>query len=135
MDTQLRDQLLRFEHALATRDPTGIEGGLMGLIADDFVEFGRSGRVWTRDAIREALEGPSSPVSTDQAVDGFEVAELTDGVVLVTYRGPTTNRSSIWVRRDGRWQMRFHQGSAISAGSGRAEHPGDQATGQERKAE
>jgi glyoxylase I family protein len=107
-DADLRAMLLRFEAALAARDPDGIEGGLMSLIADDFVEFGRSGRVWTRDSIREPLEGPpAAPVP----IDRFEVAELGDRVALVTYRGAMANRSSIWVRRDGRWQMRFHQGT------------------------
>lgn len=59
----LRDELLRLEAALAARDPNGVEGGLMSVIADDFVEFGRSGRVWTRDSIREPLEvPPGAPV-------------------------------------------------------------------------
>ena len=104
----LRDLLLRYEAALAARDAEGIEGGLMSLIADDFIEFGRSGRVWTRDSIREPLEGPpAAPVP----IDRFEVAELGDDVALVTYRGALANRSSVWVRRDGRWQLRFHQGT------------------------
>ncbi len=81
----------------------------MRLIADDFLEFGRSGRVWTRDAIRDVLEGP--PCSPGP-IDGFDVTELAEGVALVTYRTADANRSSIWVRRDGRWQMRFHQGTA-----------------------
>src|SRR6266487_608146 len=95
----LRDELLRLESALASRDPTGIEGGLMSLIADDFVEFGQSGRVWTADAIRAAIEVPAvEPVS----IDDFEVAELAEGVVLATYvisGPPPVNRSSIWIRR------------------------------------
>ncbi len=109
-DAELREVLLRFEAALAARNPDGIDGGLLSLIADDFVEFGRSGRVWTRDSIRELLEGsPGPPVP----IDRFEVAELGDGVALVTYRAALANRSSVWVRRDGRWQLRFHQGTPI----------------------
>jgi hypothetical protein len=107
----MRDELLRLELALASRDPTGIDGGLMSLIADDFVEFGKSGRVWTARSVREVLEGePTRRVS----IDDFEVAELADGVVLATYSmpgSPSVNRSSIWIRRDGRWSVRFHQGT------------------------
>ena len=110
-DPGLRDLLLRYEAALAARDPDGIEGGLMSLIADDFVEFGRSGRAWTRESIRELLEGPPDP---PVPIDRFEVAELGDGVALVTYRAATANRSSVWVRRNGRWQLRFHQGTPIT---------------------
>jgi hypothetical protein len=111
---EVRDALLRLELALASRDPAGVEGGLMGLIADDFVEFGRSGRVWTVRSIREVLEGPlAEPV----LIENFEIAELADDVVLATYLiagPPSVNRSSIWVRRDGRWMIRFHQGTQRS---------------------
>lgn len=48
----------------------------------------------------------------DLAVD-----ELADGIALVTYTLDGTWRSSIWIREDGRWQMRFHQGTTVSKGS------------------
>ncbi len=82
----------------------------MGLIADDFVEFGRSGRVWTRETIRQLLEGPPGDAVL---IEAFEVALLADDVALVTYRAAGANRSSIWVRHDGRWKLRFHQGTPI----------------------
>ena len=108
---EVRDELLRLESALAARDPAGVEGGLMRLIAEDFIEFGKSGRVWTARSIREHLEGPpGEPVS----IEGFEIAELGDGVVLATYLvpgRPSVNRSSIWIHREGRWLLRFHQGT------------------------
>ena len=107
-DPHLRELLLRLEAALAARDPDGIEGGLRSLIADDFVEFGRSGRTWTRDSIRALLEGPrEDPV----AIDDFAVDRLADGVALVTYRTAAAKRSSIWVRSGDRWRIRFHQGT------------------------
>jgi glyoxylase I family protein len=110
----VREVLLRFESALASRDPDGIDGGLMSLIAEDFLEFGSSGRVWTTGSIHEALDvPPGEPVT----IEDFEVAELGGGVVLATYLTPgppAVDRSSIWVRRDGRWQVRFHQGTRRS---------------------
>ena len=107
----IRVELLRLESALASRDATGIEGGLMSMIADDFLEFGKSGRTWTARSIRELMEGPPGEPAV---IDDFEIAELADGVVLATYTmpgQPPVKRSSIWVRRAGRWQMRFHQGT------------------------
>ena len=59
-DAALLEEPHRYEVALARRDPTGLDGRLMGLIDDGFVEFGAS---------------------------------------------------SVCVRRDGRWRMRFHQGT------------------------
>jgi len=108
---EVRDELLRLELALASRDPTGVEGGLMSLIAEDFVEFGRSGRIWTALSIKEILEAPPGEAVR---IEDFEVVELADGVVLATYviPGPqSVNRSSIWVNRGGRWLLRFHQGT------------------------
>jgi len=109
---EVRDELLRLELALASRDPTGVEGGLMSLIAEDFVEFGRSGRIWTALSIKEILEAPPGEAVR---IEDFEVVELADGVVLATYLvpgPPSVNRSSIWVHRGGRWLLRFHQGTA-----------------------
>ena len=110
-DAALADELSRLEVALASRDASGLEGTLGDLIADDFVEFGSSGRVWDAASIREMLA-----VSTVGSVEivGFNVDPLGDGVVLATYHMTSpipSNRSSVWVRRDGRWVMRFHQGT------------------------
>ena len=111
MNESVRAELLRLEQALAARDPAGVEGGLADLIADDFIELGASGRVWDARSTRELLEGgPVAPVS----IEAFDVAEIGDGVVLATYvvqGSPTVSRSSLWVRRDGHWVIRFHQGS------------------------
>jgi glyoxylase I family protein len=109
-DHDLDAELLRLERALAERDPSGVDGGLMSLVATDFVEIGRSGRTWTRESIREVLEGPLAAVP----LEAFEVAMLADDIALATYRTPGAKRSSIWVRRDGRWQIRFHQGTPVT---------------------
>lgn len=111
MNQPVREELLRLEGALASRDPAGIEGGLAHLIADDFLEFGASGRVWDARSTRELLE--HEPVVA-VSIEAFDVAEIGDGVVLATYvvpGSPSVVRSSIWVRRDGRWVVRFHQGT------------------------
>src|SRR5262245_9638181 len=97
------------------------------LIADDFIEFGSSGRVYDKAQIIAALgkeqrDGPSVPAT---AYD-FEVRVLADGVALVTYRTERrtldadiseSRRSSLWQKRDGRWQLLFHQGTPIPPGS------------------
>jgi len=108
----LRDTLWRLERALAAADPAGVEGGLEGLIADGFLEFGASGRTWDKASMLRTLAGatPMPPVD----LEDFVVEALADDVALVTYRlGPPrpSNRSSVWIRRDGRWQVRFHQGT------------------------
>ena len=85
------------------------------LLADDFIEFGSSGRVYTRAAIIEALvaeaELPTAPiVATD-----YRLTWLSDESALLTYRTMGSSghalRSSIWRLTKERWQMIFHQGT------------------------
>jgi hypothetical protein len=90
------------------------------LLADEFIEFGSSGRVFNKHHVIEALRDERSPART---ADGLTVRWLTKYVALVAYRTVSristtgeqrrTLRSSIWKRIDGRWQMIFHQGTAM----------------------
>ncbi len=87
------------------------------LLADEFMEFGSSGKVFDKPAIIEALRNET--VDVDIAVEDFAVRELAPDVALVTYVSKpagaerTALRSSIWKLMDGRWQMVFHQGTRI----------------------
>ena len=82
-------------------------------LAPDFLEHGRTGRVWTR-AETIAATGDS----IDANLRDIAVSQLAQDVALLTYVSEVqhealdlANRASIWVRRDGRWQLRFHQGT------------------------
>ena len=80
------------------------------MIPDDFLEFGASGGVWRAGEIRKALLEEPREVE----MDDFTVLELGPDAALVTYRlvdPRPSNRSSLWLLRDGRWVMRFHQGT------------------------
>lgn len=91
------------------------------LLADDFIEFGSSGRIWTRDEILDLLAG-ESPAPIHMA--DFECALLAEDVALVTYRASRTDartgtqfstlRCSIWTKKPGGWRLRFHQGTRTS---------------------
>jgi glyoxylase I family protein len=112
----LEAELHRLESALARRDPDLLGGDattLSGLIADDFLEFGASGRTWRAADARAAL---AAEPPRDVPMDDFAVMRLAANVALVTYasRDPRhAKRSSIWVRRRGRWLMVFHQGTLL----------------------
>lgn len=110
---QLEEKLLSPQFRSSARD-------LDRLIADEFVEFGASGRIYTKPIIIADLphETPS-----ERSLSDFTARPLSPGVALVTYtalrRQPgepdvRSLRSSIWVLRDGRWQMLFHQGTRTS---------------------
>jgi hypothetical protein len=88
------------------------------LLAEEFVEFGSSGRTFDKKGIMESLER-EGPVEI--SVRDFRVGELGPDVALATYRARVRRgeartsrsslRSSIWIRRQGRWQITFHQGT------------------------
>jgi len=85
---------------------------LAEILADDFVEIGSSGQMFSKD---ECLEfGVSKAV---MVMDNFEIEILAENVVLATYfvenrtSGKNSLRSSIWKFIDNRWQMLFHQGT------------------------
>jgi hypothetical protein len=92
---------------------------LTELLADEFVEFGSSGRVYTKDDLVAVLQAESL---VTQTTSDFKVTSLAPDVALLTYEihrhsqpAMHTLRSSIWRRANGRWQMVFHQGTITPA--------------------
>ena len=125
---QLRDLELSLHQPAMRRDPARLDE----LLHDSFVEIGRSGRSYTKSDILEHL--PKETGQTAIWSQGFQLAEIAEGVALLTYRSASvdangelsrhTLRSSLWQRTAGGWQLRFHQGTpsdspARSAGSSR----------------
>jgi hypothetical protein len=91
---------------------------IVGMLADDFVEFGTSGKIWTREQVLEML---GSDESAAPEVEDLKCTAITESVVLVTYKtvrkneatgkSSVTMRSSLWSMQAGIWQLRFHQGT------------------------
>lgn len=105
-------------------DPaTRLDSTALGsLLADGFVEFGSSGRIFSREQIITELTIESAAGPTLSLTD-FAITPLTLEVVLATYQshrsdpqnnGTRSLRSSIWVQRDDGWKIIFHQGTRIS---------------------
>jgi hypothetical protein len=114
-----RNQLRRLEQSLLDSAVRRDGERLRQLLSDDFVEFGSSGRVWTRKTIIDFLATETNFFAP--AIEEFECTFLSEKVALVTYRTVRTDgktgerlcslRSSVWTRQDGEWKMRFHQGT------------------------
>lgn len=90
---------------------------VFAFLDEEFVEFGASGRVWTRESILDLLSAESYAAPE---VEDFSCFWLGVDVALVTYRAVhrddegenvATLRSSIWMKESGVWKMRFHQGT------------------------
>jgi hypothetical protein len=91
------------------------------LIADDFMEFGGNGRIFNKT---DALAGMKRHAPRVLALEEFTVRELSPTIALATYRvrsqgnagspGRISVRSSIWVQRNGKWQVTFHQATIVA---------------------
>lgn len=86
------------------------------IISEDFAEFGKSGRIYSRDGVL-AIE--RQPIHAVIPLPNFRVRLLSLDVAQVTYDSITTDngvtsrahRSSIWSRTKSGWRLRFHQGT------------------------
>jgi hypothetical protein len=92
------------------------------LLHPDFHEVGRSGQAYIRETIINFLSSQDSqPIVVSE---GFAVAKLGSETALLTYRSAhvdSTNtlvnhtlRSSLWIKTDVGWQLRYHQGTAAA---------------------
>ena len=109
--------LQELEEALLTQTVRRDSRAVGSMLAEEFLEFGSSGRAFTKVEILEALH---SEAESHMTLDHFKYSQLAEGVALITYRSNRTQpghapveslRSSIWVLREERWQMIFHQGT------------------------
>lgn len=94
---------------------------LLGLLADDFCEFGSSGRIFNRQQIIEVLRAEPTEPSDQFSVHDFRVRMLGGDSAMVTYRAirhdassqqvSESLRSSLWIKHNRSWKMLFHQGT------------------------
>ena len=109
-----RDLLQRLEEDLWHEETRFDIPYMEQLFAEDFFEFGRSGRVYRRE---DTLSVPRQPIETILPLPDFDARRLTDDIAQVTYNSAVTydgllekgRRSSIWSRASNGWVIRFHQ--------------------------
>ena len=125
-EVEATQALEALELALARRDEAAIPGGYERVLHDSVVEFGTSGRVWTRDEILEALR--SGPRVDAVTLERFDAHVVRPGVFLVMFETTQTDpvtglssrqrRSSLWMREGDGFVLRFHQSTPIVPGQG-----------------
>jgi hypothetical protein len=117
---EIAETLRELEASLLTNAVRKNRARVADLLAEDFREFGRSGTAYTKPEILTFLQEEEEIRVT---MADFICQPVAEDVVLATYRSERTEpdgkilaalRSSLWVWRDARWQMVFHQGTPIS---------------------
>ncbi|MBY3029463.1 DUF4440 domain-containing protein [Rhizobium leguminosarum] len=93
------------------------------LLADGFVEFGASGRVYDRTAIIDLLAQESGTDEGNLRTANYALKPISNDAVLLTYDTERSYldgskrcvlRSSVWKHDGLKWQMFFHQGTVRS---------------------
>ena len=85
--------------------------------AHDVVEFGQSGRIYTLEDLLP--EQANAGFTATLPLPAFKASYLSRTVVQTTYvselftngKVERANRSSIWIKHNTAWRLRFHQGT------------------------
>jgi hypothetical protein len=111
-DPELQEYLYSIEERLLNPEQESDRAALVPLLASDYKEFCSSGRIFNRDQTVDALLH-SRPLAA--TINFFYVTRLAPNLAHATYHSvtthATTHRSSLWIFRDERWQLFFHQGT------------------------
>jgi hypothetical protein len=123
MDAELKTTIIALEKELLQPNVRASSSGRLNeLLANDYFEFGQSGKKYTKDGVLNLLP---SHEEEKFVTSRFELMPLSPDTVLLTYFLERENleaknknssvRSSIWRMHNGKWQMIFHQGTPVKA--------------------
>jgi hypothetical protein len=114
-------EIRALEERLANPGPAADPHELATIFAPEFREFGSGGRVFDAATVLGAIGRGGI---AELHLEGFRVERVATNVVLATYIArtgpgagwrPPSLRSSLWCRRESRWQIVFHQGTRLPA--------------------
>ena len=120
METEniITEQILKLEERLLQPDVRHTPQEISELLADEFIEFGSSGRVYNKQQVIESLQNESGE---QIFIKNFKTGNLAPKIMLATYiavkknenEGKTISslRSSVWKLSDNQWRLVFHQGT------------------------
>ncbi len=112
-DAELTDEqrVVRSERALLTDAVRADPASVAALLHPDWVEIGRSGRLWSREDMLAVI----APLAESVELEVVSTGRVGPDGMLLIWRAVTerrsTLRSSWWVRENGDWRQRFHQGT------------------------
>ena len=112
------DELRKLEESLWISQTRFDKAYMERVLSPEFVEFGRSGNVYSRE---ETLVAAYQDIRCTFPLKHFTAHLLDANVFLVTYMSEriidgevfVANRSSIWLKMPQGWQLRFHQGTPV----------------------
>ena len=117
-DPALYNQIVSLERSLHKPEIRADSQKLNDLLAENFQEFGASGRVFGKQEIVDSL---ISDPGLELEIENEVVTLIVPTVCLITYVSVKsinneicrTNRSSVWKQYDESWRIIFHLGTKI----------------------
>ncbi|ASY60614.1 MULTISPECIES: DUF4440 domain-containing protein [Sinorhizobium] len=114
------DEIQSLEEALHRPEIRRSRDAVETLLAEGFVEFGASGRVYDRTTIIDLLTQESGIDEGDLRTANYVLKPISKDAVLLTYETERSYRdgskrhvlrSSVWKHDGLKWKMFFHQGT------------------------
>lgn len=115
----LENLILEYENDFFNKEFCDDIQNLNNRIHDEFIEFGKSGRVFDKNSIIKYLNNLDS--DRDIEIKNFVIKYLRDDLVIANYISSNKEtdikalRASIWVREYKDWKLYFHQGTVTEA--------------------
>ncbi|MFZ0456502.1 MAG: DUF4440 domain-containing protein [Ignavibacteriaceae bacterium] len=114
----IEKEIKNLEELLLKPDIRKSVSDLSKILAEDFIEFGSSGMIFTKKEIIKSLQEESNP---QLSLTNFKLKDLGRDYFLATYKSLREEdgekfyslRSSIWLKKNERYVMIFHQGTKI----------------------
>lgn len=111
----MKHQIQTLEETLLSEVVRKSAAKLNELLTDDFLEHGASGNVYDKESILNTLP---ETAHTEMTMENFQIITESDTTVVCAYQLLVedelhSNRSSVWVKNEAGWQMRFHQGTLV----------------------
>lgn len=112
----MKAEILKYEMDFFDEEFCRSQNNLENRLSADFMEYGKSGRVYHRRDTIDALLGSQS---RNIRIEGFELTALHEELFLVHYLSTHLEdhvkalRTSIWKREEGLLKMLFHQGTLV----------------------
>lgn len=113
----MEELILAYELNLLNPEFCSNRENIEKLISKDFMEYGKSGQIYTQ---QEVIEFLLSCKERDVKIKKFRLEYLNENVLLAHYistdniNGTQALRTSIWKSENNLWRMYFHQGTAIN---------------------
>jgi len=116
------EELRKLEEELWLSDTRFNEDYMRQVMSSDFIEFGRSGKIYN---LEDVLSIGTQPIKAVLPLPDLNIRQLSSDVVQITYNSAVgreheteySRRSSIWTRSEGKWKLRFHQGTPYASGT------------------